>query len=169
MDGLADTADGFFSSRRRERMLEIMKDSRSGPMGVMAVVSVIVLKCAALASTPTAFRWSVLFLTPLAGRCALVLQMSMLSYARTEGGLASVFSPKRWMIPMAVSVLAAVSFLAAGLAGLTAAAASVAVTFLFSLWCRRKIGGFTGDTLGAACELAELTPALVAASWSLQQ
>ena len=48
LDGLSDTADGFFSCRSRERMLEIMKDSHAGPMGLIAVVGVLLLKFAAL-------------------------------------------------------------------------------------------------------------------------
>ena len=55
----------------------------------------------------------------------------------------------------------AAGFLAAGSAGLTAAAGAVGTTAIFALWCRAKIGGYTGDTLGAACELAEVVPALV--------
>lgn len=91
IDGLADTADGFFSSRSRERMLEIMKDSRSGPMGVAAVVCVVSLKIAAVASLPTGVRWQAILLIPLAGRCSIVVMMALLPYVRSEGGLATVF------------------------------------------------------------------------------
>ena len=57
LDGLADTADGFFSSRSRERILEIMKDSHIGAMGVIAIVCVLLVKFAALASLPAAQRF----------------------------------------------------------------------------------------------------------------
>jgi adenosylcobinamide-GDP ribazoletransferase len=169
MDGLADTADGFLSSRKRERILEIMKDSRTGPMGAIAVVCVIVLKVAALVSVGGATRWAVVVLMPLAGRCALVVQMSVLSYARPEGGLASAFGKPRWAVAVALPVLLATAWWTARTMGLAAAGLSVLVTLLFSFWCRRKIGGFTGDTLGAACELAEIMPALVAAGWRWPQ
>ena len=95
VDGLADTADGFFSSRPKERILEIMHDSRSGPMAVAAVVCVLSLKLSALASLPAQpplQRAGVIVLMALAGRCALVFQINLLPYARTEGGLCTVFA-----------------------------------------------------------------------------
>jgi len=164
MDGLADTADGFLSSRPRERILEIMKDSRTGPMGVLAVVSTLLLKTAALSSIPDSVRWGVVFLMPLAGRCALVMAMALLSYARPEGGLVSAFSKPRWAWT-APTLLIAVSWLSLRRLGLALAGFSVLAVLVFSSWCRRKIGGFTGDTLGAGCEIAEVIPAIVAASW----
>lgn len=166
MDGLADTADGFFSARPRERVLEIMKDSRTGSMGVMAVLSLLILKIAALVSIPTGLRWPTLLLMPLAGRCALVIELAVLPYARCEGGLGSVFSNNKSRLDpfWAVAVLAATGYWAMGRLGLISTAGAIALTLVFSFWCMRKIGGFTGDTLGAACELAEVLPALVAAS-----
>jgi len=162
MDGLADTADGFLSSRPRERILEIMRDSRVGPMGVLAIVGILMLKVAAVASLAPDARFGTLLLMPLAGRVAPVLMMSTLSYVR-ENGLVTAFQRKRTFFPplLALVSLAGAGFLALGLTGLAAAAVAVGVTALFALWCRAKIGGYTGDTLGAACELAEVVPALV--------
>jgi adenosylcobinamide-GDP ribazoletransferase len=170
MDGLADTADGCLSSRPRERVLEIMRDSRTGPMGVIAVVSIMVLKVAALASVPKGLLWGTVFLMPLAGRCALVVASAVLPYARPQGGLASAFERPRWpTVSIALAVLGASSWLALGTAGLTASGLSVVTTLAFSLYCHHRIGGFTGDTLGAACEIAEVVPALVAAAWRWPQ
>lgn len=151
LDGLADTADAFFSSRSRERMLEIMRDSRSGPMGVMAVVCVLLIKFSALASAPAAQRWAVLLLMPLAGRAALVVSLQLLPYARAQGGLASIFHAQRsrGLAAWAVTLLAGAGWCALGRAGLVAACATVVVIFLFAACTRRKIGGLTGDTLGA--------------------
>ncbi len=162
LDGLADTADGFLSSRPRERILEIMKDSRVGPMGVAAIAGVLLLKVAAVASLAPAARFGTVLLMPLAGRVAPVLLMSTLRYVR-ENGILTVFQRRRVRSApsLAVAFLSAAGWLAAGPVGLAAAAAAVALTALFALWCRAKIGGCTGDTLGAACELAEVVPALV--------
>ncbi len=162
MDGLSDTADGFFSARRRERMLEIMRDSHIGAMGVMAIVCVLLLKVAALASIPQRTMWRAVFLMPVAGRCALVVSMAVLPYARTEGGLAAVFYTKRPRLTAlwAAGVLAGAGGLILGVAGLVAAVASLAIVLLFAVYTVRKIGGATGDTLGAACEIAEIVPAL---------
>ena len=65
---------------------------------------------------------------------------------------------------LAAAFLAVAGWVAGGLMGLAAAGLSMVATLVFSLWCRRKIGGFTGDTLGTACELTELVPALVGAA-----
>ncbi len=162
LDGLADTADGFLSSRPRERILEIMRDSRVGPMGVLAIVGILLLKVATVASLPPPVRFGTLVLLPLAGRTAPVLIMSTLGYVR-EQGLGTAFQRKSGFFAplLALASLAAAGFLAAGPAGLVAVASAVGGTAIFALWCRARIGGYTGDTLGAACELAEVAPALV--------
>jgi len=166
MDGLADTADGFFSSRPRERILEIMRDSRTGPMGVAAIVCVIALKIALLASIAWSDRAWVLLLTPVAGRCALLVQMALLPYARPEG-LAGVFHANRSRIHLlwAPTFLVAAGFLAGGIPGLVAGGISLLFALVSAAYVRRRIGGLTGDTLGAACEWTELAPALTAAAW----
>lgn len=165
-DGLADTADGFLSSRPRERMLEIMRDSRTGAMGVLGIVCVFGLKVAALASVPASMRWGTLLLMPMVGRASMVIQLSLLPYARS-GGLCSVFvqNQRHADVFLALGMLGAVGWLAGEAFGLCAVSGSVVVIVIFSLWCREKIGGFTGDTLGAGCEIVELIPALIAAAW----
>jgi adenosylcobinamide-GDP ribazoletransferase len=158
LDGLADTADGFLSSRPCERILEIMKDSHIGSMGVVVLVCALLLKTAALGSMSPRDMCVAAFLTPVAGRCALVIMMALLPYARPEGGLGKLFAPGHpaWRIVWAVGVLTAVGWFAVGVEGLLAAVVVTMITALFSLYCHRKIGGMTGDTLGAACELAEV-------------
>lgn len=165
-DGLADTCDGFFSSRPRERMLEIMRDSRTGAMGVLGIVCVFSLKVAALAAVPPSLRWRALLLMPFAGRCSMVVQLALLPYART-GGLCSVFvqSLRRWDVIQTLLILSAVGLLVSTSYGACVVGVSIVAIIIFSSWCRGKIGGFTGDTLGAGCEIVELIPALVAAAW----
>lgn len=162
MDGLADTADGFFSARDRKRMLEIMRDSRSGPMGVIAICSVLLLKIVTLAAVPSPLRVSTLVLMPVAGRTALTVSLTALPYARSSGGLARVFRTDGIQALLAAAALMAAGWLLQGYKGLVAAMASLAVTQLMAGYSKKKIGGFTGDTLGATCELTELIPALVA-------
>jgi adenosylcobinamide-GDP ribazoletransferase len=166
-DGLADTADGFFSSRPRERILEIMRDSRTGPMGVAAIVCVVALKIALIASVSGPSRAWVLLLTPVAGRSALLIQMALLPYARPEGGLAGIFhrNRSRGHALWALAVLLAVGYLAGCMPGLIAGGSAFLAALLFAAYSFRRIGGLTGDTLGAACELTELVPALVASAW----
>lgn len=164
MDGLADTADGFFSARPRERILEIMRDSRTGVMGVLAVVFVIVLKVSILISLPPPFRPGIIVLMPLAGRCSFVVMMTVLPYARREGGLATAFGVgKSWVNVLWTSAfLLAAGWLAGSWMGLAASISALLMAALFSVYCFRKIGGYTGDTLGAGCELTEIIPAIVA-------
>jgi adenosylcobinamide-GDP ribazoletransferase len=166
MDGLSDTADGFFSSRPKERILEIMKDSRVGPMGVIAIVCVIALKISMLTSVPERVHWNVVAFMPIAGRCALVFGMRMGPYARPQGGLASAFGLPGWTVFFCSLLIMTLSgWLLLGIPGLVAAGLVVLSAMVFSVWCRGKIGGFTGDTLGSACEIAEIMPALVVAAW----
>ena len=166
-DGLADTADGFLSSRPRERILEIMRDSRIGAMGVVALICVFALKVAALAAVPAWLRASTLILMPFVGRGTMLIQLEMNGYART-GGLCSLFVQyfRRSDVILTMGILFAVGGLAGGRFGLCAVAASAGSIAIFSRWCRNKIGGFTGDTLGAGCELAEVVPALLAVAWA---
>jgi adenosylcobinamide-GDP ribazoletransferase len=170
IDGLADTADGFFSSRPQERILEIMRDSRTGPMGVTAIVCLLILKTAAVASIAPGTRWAAILLMPLAGRCALVVLLAFLPYARSGGGLATAFQNERSVFHgmWAVLVLALVAWITAAFAGLAMAAVAVIGMLVFAAYSYFKIGGYTGDTLGAACEIAEAMPAIVAAAMSLR-
>jgi adenosylcobinamide-GDP ribazoletransferase len=164
MDGLADTADGFFSARPRSKMMEIMRDSRIGVMGVLAVVFVVLLKVTLLAAMVAPSRWVLILLMPLAGRAAVILLMTALPYARPEGGLATLFAGGRPWLPCLWScgLLFALSIWLAQGVGLAAALLALAFSALFALYNHKKIGGYTGDTLGAVCEVAEMAPLLVA-------
>jgi adenosylcobinamide-GDP ribazoletransferase len=164
IDGLADTADGLLSSRPRERALEIMKDSHAGVMGVTSIVCVVLLKFAALASLPAGEFWRAVLLMPLAGRTALVVHMAILPYAR-PGGLGDVFYRRRprWAAVWAAILLAVVAWNVLGWRGVIVWSACLAAALAFSAYVYRRIGGATGDTLGAVCEILEVVPALTLA------
>jgi len=163
MDGLCDSVDGFFSSRPREHMLEIMRDSRVGAMGVMAIVLVLGLKIVALASLDNNSLPRTVLLMPVAGRCSLLILMAVLPYVRPEGGRGTLFYTRsaRMAAVWAVLLLLLTGWLAAAIAGVIASLVALAFVLLFAVYCRAKIGGATGDTLGAGCELAETAVALV--------
>lgn len=157
LDGLADSADGLLSSRPRERRLEIMKDSRSGAMGIVAVVLVLLTKYAALSAVPAELFLPALLLMPMAGRSAILLMMAGLPYAREEGGLGSLFysgdSKKAALVGLLLLVLClALSASSRFIPAMIVFGGAVAI---FCRWCRASLGGATGDTLGAVCELAE--------------
>ena len=157
LDGLADSADAWIGGiGNRERTLEIMKDPRCGPAGVVALVAVLLLKFAALASAPLNGGLALL-LAPVLGRAVLTLAFVTTPYARAQGlGSALRNAPRGacWLGIVAAMVLA----LAGGVRGLVAL---LAAAILFAAWrqtCLRRLDGFTGDTCGA---LAELTEAVV--------
>jgi adenosylcobinamide-GDP ribazoletransferase len=165
LDGLADTADALLSSRTRERMLEIMKDSHVGVMGVGAVVLVLALKITALGALPPERAVLAAFLMPVAGRCAMLMLMGALPYARPEGGLGGFFGMGRrpLLAVWGVVALVGVGVIVGREAGLAAAGGTVLLAALLIWDLRRVLGGATGDTVGASCELAEVIPALVLA------
>ncbi|MDQ1278395.1 MAG: Adenosylcobinamide-GDP ribazoletransferase [Thermodesulfobacteriota bacterium] len=163
MDGLADTADGVFSVRARERMLAIMRDSRIGAMGVLAMVFIIALKIAALVPLPLPQRLAILVLMPIGGRFAMLLMLTALPYARKDGGLATLFITRRsWLNPVfAIIFLGASGWFVGAWMGLVATLAAVVAAGLVSWYIYLKLGGFTGDTIGAASEITETVLALV--------
>lgn len=162
IDGLADTADGFFSSKPRERVLEIMRDSRIGSMGVAAIVSVFTMKVAALAALSGHARFGAILLMPVAGRFALVFMIAAMKYVRGNEGLGTAFSKNRsWAVAIiSFCILALAGWPVVGIVTIPVAASTLAGVALFSLYINKGLGGYTGDTLGAGCELMELVPVI---------
>lgn len=163
LDGLADSGDGLLSARPREQALDIMRDSRSGAMGVIVLILVLLGKFGALSAMPVATMVTAAFLMPLAGRTAILLSMAVLPYARTGEGLGRLFySTDSRMLGLATLFFyAVVAFLFSWQMAFLLLAAMLVTVALFSFWCFRKIGGATGDTLGAVCELTELATCVV--------
>lgn len=157
LDGLADCADGFFSSRDRTRILEIMRDSRIGVMGVIAIVIILLLKVSVLSSVEQAHAVRAAMLMPLAGRSALVLMIFILPYVRKDGGLGSPFyaARNRWALLFTLFLFLGGCLAVQGVSGLVAGIIVILIVYLFSCLCHIKISGATGDTLGASCEIAE--------------
>ncbi len=160
LDGLADSADGLLSSRSRERMLEIMKDSHTGSMGVLAIVSVMLLKFAALseiaAGTANLLPVSAA-LASLGGRCAIVMYIAFSRYARKEGTGKALFERSQKTVAVGAAICFGVISLLFS-SPLTAAVLTAALLCLTAGWkvfCTRAIGGATGDTVGACEEMGE--------------
>jgi adenosylcobinamide-GDP ribazoletransferase len=160
LDGLADTCDGVFSARRRERMLEIMRDSRLGTHGGLALIFVLLAKV--LVVSELALRGTSV-LAALAAACAAgrgvaVLLMYRHRYAREEG-LGNVFigkvSGRQTCVTLGVAAILA-AMLLPGMHGVAALGIAVVAIFVLGQLLKRTLGGQTGDTLGAAIELGEL-------------
>ncbi len=88
LDGLADTADGFFSRREKEEALRIMKDSRIGTWGVLALLAVLGLKTLAILDLPQQVRFLCLVLVPAYGRLSMLVGLRLLPYGRGQEGIA---------------------------------------------------------------------------------
>jgi adenosylcobinamide-GDP ribazoletransferase len=169
-----DTADGLLSYRSRERMLEIMKDSRVGAMGVLACVLLLLLKASLLAAILAGSSYTalpLLLLAPVWSRWAMVRAMVRWPIARGDEGLAANFAglkpahERRALICAALLSLAAAGVplaLGAGTAWPLHLAAAillpVAALICGNLTARRvnsRLGGLTGDVYGALNELLE--------------
>ena len=155
LDGLADSADAWIGGMGdREKTLAIMKDPRSGPAGVVALVLLLLLKFSALTSLGPA-PWAALLLAPLLSRASLAALFLTTPYVRSGGlGTALVDAPRQaCMIAVLVSAAACLAFGGRGLLALVLAAA------VFGLWrraCMFRLGGCTGDTAGALAEMVEV-------------
>ncbi|MGP8244969.1 MAG: adenosylcobinamide-GDP ribazoletransferase [Bryobacteraceae bacterium] len=159
-DGLADSADGFGGGKDRDDILRIMRDHAIGSYGGVALVLAAGTKIAALATLLTGSAWpKALVAAPLLGRWAILVLSAALPYARPT---ASVVAGMGWKA-LAWGSLPTALALAAGRDPRLwiAAAAVLLVAAILSLYCRRKIGGVTGDTLGAGAELGEIAVLLV--------
>jgi cobalamin 5'-phosphate synthase/cobalamin synthase len=167
LDGLADTADGFGGGRDREQALRIMRDHAIGTYGAAAVALSLLLKVAIVSTLTMAGTPGLLWiaLAPALGRWAPVLLGRALPYARAEDGLGKAVTDggagTLEVVGASVLALGAAGWLGAW-NGLVAAGGVLGATVLFGLLCRRRIGGVTGDTLGASVELAEAVALLLA-------
>lgn len=156
-DGLMDTADGIYSGRPRERILEIMRDSCVGSHGVMAGVLVLLAKFVLLGQLAPHVKEFTLVLVPAVGRWAQVYGATVYPYARTGGGTGGFTDQvgRREIFWASLTVLVAAGMLFRLQGGILAAAVLIGTACL-GRYIAAKIGGMTGDTLGAMSELTEV-------------
>lgn len=155
LDGLGDTFDGLFSNRSRERMLEIMRDSRVGTNALLAVFAVLMLNTALISSFDKVVLFKILLLMPVAGRIGSIVSAGVSTYARSGEGLGKTFidycGAKEIIIGLVPYLI--IFYAAMGLPGLILSLLPPVTAFLFIKLFNSKIGGATGDLLGAVCEL----------------
>jgi adenosylcobinamide-GDP ribazoletransferase len=169
LDGLADMADGFGGGQTREDVLRIMRDHVIGAYGGVALILLILTKTAAVAALVEAGRADAyLVVAPALARWATVPLARLLPYARREGGTgAAVTEHVGWTeVVGATAIAAVVTWGLAGLPGAACAAAVAAVSALGAILCLRRIGGITGDTLGANTEACETVVLVVAVGFA---
>ncbi len=160
-DGLADSADGLWGGGTRERRLEIMRDSRIGSYGALALILSVLLRWTALTALLAAGAvWGPLLAAGALSRWAMPWMLRALPPAR-EGGLSRLVGrPDASTVALAAGTALLVALLGVGWAAIPAALAVLGVTLLWTGTVRARLGGQTGDTCGAAQQLAEIATLL---------
>jgi len=155
LDGLGDSADGFFSHKSREKALSIMKDSRIGVMGMVAIFCTLSLKWAGITNLDT-HRSLLLVLVPAYARGGMIFGVQLLDYGRPDGGTGyGLFqNPMRktayigLLVPVALSIFAGWQGLLLNIVFALSVAAII-------VYYKKKMGCITGDMLGGMCEMLE--------------
>jgi adenosylcobinamide-GDP ribazoletransferase len=164
-DGFADVCDGLGGAVSRERALLIMKDSRIGAYGAIGIVVMLGLKAAALTSLPAAWVGAALLLAHCASRAASVSLIRWLPYAgdvehAKAKPLAQRLSTAGLWVSWAWVLALAMALVAWRPASALAVAGALLLALLCAAWCarwfRQRLGGYTGDCLGATQQLCEL-------------
>lgn len=160
-DGFMDTADGVFSGRSRERMLEIMKDSRVGANGVVAFGLLLLLKYSLIIDMTPTMLFAALITMPVAGRMVMVISITSFAYARPEG-MGKAFAQYAGRATLGIAAVIAIAVVAAlGVRASISAGGAVVAGILTARYLAAILGGLTGDTYGAVTELTELAVLLL--------
>ncbi len=167
LDGLGDTADAWVGGLGdRERTLAIMQDPNCGPAAVVAIAGLLLLRTGAAHALIITGGWAMLAFAPALGRAAGAGLLACVGCARPEGLAAQLqASLAHRGIGLSLLLASVAAGLAAGSAGLVAVAAVALAVAALGRAFRRRLGGVTGDTVGAANELAELAALLAVAVW----
>lgn len=164
LDGLADTVDGLASkASSKEKILEIMHDSRIGAMGVLALVFTVFFKFTLLNNIPSYFMPGALIIFPVISRWCMVLAITTSNYARSEG-LAKVFIENKSLkifstatiLTLCILFFLPVLYSKMDFRPIFIMFEAAVFTLILNWYIKRKIGGITGDTLGAVNEINEI-------------
>jgi adenosylcobinamide-GDP ribazoletransferase len=173
-DGLADTCDGLGGAVSRERALEIMKDSRIGTYGAVGLLLVLGLKAVTLVALPLPWVCAALILAHTASRAAAVSLIRWLPYAGEVAHAKAKPLAQRistwglavaWAWVLVVGALLLLWNLAWWPAVLGGTVLTVLCALVCAAWLKRRLGGMTGDTLGATQQLSELLVLLGCLAW----
>ncbi len=163
MDGFADFCDGFFGGKERTDILRIMKDSRVGAWGALGVALLTLTKFELLQALPS--KAIVFLLAMAASRWAQVVLSFALPYAGLGGGMSERVANKIGLREvLSATVFLIFPVLCLGIKGFFILAGAILFLFFIGLLFKKRIGGVTGDLLGAASELTEICIFLLAVS-----
>jgi adenosylcobinamide-GDP ribazoletransferase len=158
LDGFADSVDGFLGGHNKEKILNIMKDSATGAKGVVALVSLLLLKFVLLVEMPLFLKDAVLFFTPTIGRWSMVMAAFLGKPARLKNSMGKLFMDYvGWReVVFASLTMAVVGILLFKLYFLPLVIIGTGILLLILKYCQKKIGGISGDILGAINEIVEV-------------
>lgn len=157
LDGLADTTDALLSGKSRAQMLKIMRESQIGTMGSLSLICVILLKLSFLCALPWKVINVALITMCLVSRYSLVLVIFLFPYVREQGkakALSEGVNRRILLSASGITLFCVLLFL--GLKGLVALMLVVPFAYVLGESISKRIGGITGDTLGAINELTEV-------------
>lgn len=155
-DGLSDTADGLFGGWTRERRLEIMKDSRVGSYGVLALLLVTLARWSALTTIlGSGQHWAALIAVGALSRAPMALLMAHLPNARGAGLSHSTGAPDPAIAATGAALAALIALVLTGGTAIAMLIGTALTAALLARTAQRRIGGQTGDILGASQQLAE--------------
>lgn len=163
-DGLSDTFDGLFGGWTRERRLEIMKDSRVGSYGVLALLLVTLARWSALVALIGAGHWAAILAAGAMSRAPMGVLMAFLPNARGSGLSHGTGAPSQGVALAGAGLAVALGLVLTGGGVVGTVVAALAVTLALGALAKRKIGGQTGDILGASQQLTEAAMLAVLAS-----
>jgi adenosylcobinamide-GDP ribazoletransferase len=156
LDGFADTCDGFYGNRPKEDILRIMRDSRVGTMGAVGVALILLFKFAILSSIRPEDLWKVLIIAVVFARWSQTFACATSKYARGEGKAKYFIEyAKKGDIFIGAVFTLLLNWFLIGIRGVILFVIMLAVVSVFIRYAKKKIGGMTGDTVGAANEIAE--------------
>lgn len=170
LDGLADSVDGFFATRDRKRILDIMRDSRLGSMGGVAIFLCLLLKYLSLTNIPSSFKPYALILMPLFGRWSMVHIAFLSPYARESSGIGKAFCKhvKKGHWFFATAQMALIGVLLLGWRGAFVCATILLLSTLICRYSLNRIGGVTGDVFGASEEITETMTLLLLLAYGIR-
>lgn len=155
-DGIADCADGFWGAMSVKKRLEIMKDSRIGAYGTIAIVLTLLARWSGILPFSGLNLILGLAVVGAISRASMLLIMHQLPYARNDGLAASVGHPETTTIVIGVSIAFALAVVCFGFAGVGVFTIGMLPTLAIAWLAMNKIGGQTGDVLGATQQVSEI-------------
>jgi len=158
LDGLADSADAWAGGLGdKERTLEIMKDSRAGPLAIVVLLLVLLLKFSALNSIVEKESWSFLIVAPVIARALVILLFTTTPYVRAKGLGSDIaeFLPENTVNIVMVITGVSLLFVLSLWQCILTVSVSLLVLYALRLMMMKRIQGMTGDTIGASIEIIE--------------